>query len=124
MNGVKKVLLIGWHPESTDYSKWPGLDAEKLSTALKRAKENLVSQGYDAEWCYLRNESTDSDLLRNTLTDAKYDCVLIGAGVRLDPSALVVFERLINTIGTAAPGCKICFNTNLSDIVESVRRWT
>ena len=82
-----------------------------------------MSEGFDAQWCYLLNESNDSDLVTKTLTETEYDCVLIGAGVRLDPSAFIVFERLINTIHTAAPGTKTCFNTDLPDIVDSVRRW-
>ena len=123
MSGKKKVLLVGWHPKITDYSKWPELDAEKLSAALLQEKDRLISQGYDAQWCYLLNEANDSDLLIKTLSEAEYDCVLIGAGVRLDPSAFIVFERLINIIHTTSPNSKISFNTTLSDIAESVKRW-
>ena len=120
----KKILLVGWHPsEATDYSKWPDLNAEKLSNALMQEKDILNSEGHDAEWCYLLNKPTDFDLIIKTLTDAQYDCVLIGAGVRLDPSALITFERLINTIHTASPDSKVCFNTTLFDIAESAKRW-
>jgi hypothetical protein len=31
---AKKVLLIGLHPDVVDYSRWPGLTAEKLEAGL------------------------------------------------------------------------------------------
>ena len=49
--------------------------------------------------------------------------MLIGAGVRLDPDAFIVFERLVNAVHAAAPAAKICFNTNPSDTAEAVKRW-
>ena len=48
---------------------------------------------------------------------------LLALGVRLDPDAFNVFERLINVIHAAAPSAKICFNTTLSDIAVAVKRW-
>jgi hypothetical protein len=52
-----------------------------------------------------------------------YDCILIGAGVRLDPDAFMVFERLINVIHISAPNARLCFNTNPSDIAEAIKIW-
>jgi hypothetical protein len=119
----KKVLLIGWNPDVTDYSKWPELTHEKLSSALEADRASLDAQGYDASWCFLVDAETAADTVTQTLEAASYDCVLIGAGVRLDPGAFNVFERLINAIHVTAPSAKICFNTTLSDIAESVKRW-
>lgn len=47
---TKKVLLIGWHPSVVDYSKFPGLTAEKLGVALNADKDKLIELGYDASW--------------------------------------------------------------------------
>jgi len=120
----KKILLVGWHlSESTDYSKWPDLNAEKLNNDLVQEKDILINEGHDAKWLYLRNINADFDMINKTPTDSQYDCFLIGVGVRLDSSAFITFERLINTIHTASPNAKICFNTNLTDIAEAVKRW-
>lgn len=123
MTNKKKVLLIGWNPDSTDYSKWPELNPEKLSSALEVSSSSLNTQGYDTSWCFLDNAETANDTVIQALENTNYDCVLIGAGVRLDPDAFYVFERLINTIHATTPSAKICFNTTLSDISDAVNRW-
>ena len=123
MTDKKKVLLIGWNPDSTDYSKWPELTPEILSSALEADRSSLVTQGYDASWCFLADAESATDTVTQALENTSYDCVLIGAGVRLDPDAFYVFERLINVIHAAAPSAKICFNTTLSDIAVAVKRW-
>lgn len=123
MTDKKKVLLIGWDPDAVDYSKWPQLNPEKLRSALEADRANLNSQGYEASWCYVVDAETASDTVTQALSKATYDCVLIGAGVRLDPEAFIVFERLVNAVHSAAPTSKICFNTNPSDTAEAVKRW-
>ena len=42
-------------------------------------------------------------------------CVVIGAGVRLPPSRLVLFEALVDAIHRAAPSAAIAFNTRPED---------
>ena len=123
MTDRKKVLLIGWDPDAVDYSKWPELNPEKLRSALETDRSNLNSQGYEASWCYVVDAESATDTVTQALTNTTYDCILIGAGVRLDPEAFIVFERLVNAIHSAAPSAKICFNTNPSDTAEAVKRW-
>ncbi len=123
MSNQNSVLLIGWHPDVTDYSKWPELTKEKLNMALDEARHTLISEGYEARWCFINSVETARETVSEELMKEEYNCVLIGAGVRLDPEAFLIFEELINVIHDFAPSCKICFNTNLSDIAESVKRW-
>ena len=123
MSDNKKVLLIGWDPDAVDYSKWPNLNPDKLRSALEADKSNLISEGYDASWCYVLDAETATDTVTQALSNTTYDCVLIGAGVRLDPEAFIVFERLVNAVHSAAPSAKICFNTNPSNTAEAVKRW-
>lgn len=123
MTASKKVLLIGWNPKVTDYSKWPDLTFEKLSSALEASRLNLNAQGYDASWCFLADKETAIDTVTQALEETTYDCVMIGGGVRLDPDAFYVFEALLNTIHATTPSAKICFNTTLPDIADAVKRW-
>lgn len=37
---AKRVLMVGWHPTVVDYSKYPGLDADKLDAALRADEKN------------------------------------------------------------------------------------
>ena len=119
----KRVLLIGWDPDVVDYGKWPELTAEKLRKALEGDRSTLVALGYEAEWCYLEDASTASDVVASSLQQTPYDCVLIGAGVRLDPDSFIIFEGLVNAIHENAPAARICFNTNPKDTAEAVQRW-
>ena len=60
----------------------------------------------------------------DTLLREKFDCIMIGAGVRILPQHTVLFEKIINVIHQKAPpSSKICFNTDPGDTVEAVLRW-
>ena len=53
----------------------------------------------------------------------KFDCVLIGAGLRQPGERLLLFEKIINLVHELAPNARICFNTTPADSVDAVRRW-
>lgn len=44
-----------------------------------------------------------------------YDCVVIGAGVRLPPNRLLIFRGVVNAIRRVAPQSVIAFNTSPED---------
>ncbi len=58
MSEKKRVVLVGWDPEVVDYSKWPGLTAEKLRAALEGDRDNLNTLGYEAELLYINDADT------------------------------------------------------------------
>jgi hypothetical protein len=123
MSEKKKVVLVGWNPDVVDYTKWPGLTPEKLRTALEGDRDKLNFIGYEADLLYNDNADTAYDVVANALKHKSYDCVLIGAGVRIVPEHFIVFERLVNAVHHNAPQASICFNTNPSDTAEAVQRW-
>jgi hypothetical protein len=57
------------------------------------------------------------------LEQKRFDCILIGAGVRANPSNFLLFEKLINVVHEHAPQAKLCFNTMPSDTAAAVKRW-
>jgi hypothetical protein len=65
MSKKNSVLLVGWHPDAVDYSKWPGLTAEKLRTALEGDKAKLEALGYDAELGFIKSAETAVETLRS-----------------------------------------------------------
>ncbi len=119
----KSVLMIGLDPAVVDYSAYQGLDATILAASLKAQQEQLLALGYDAQWCLTDTGETAEAVVLERLGQKKYDCILIGAGVRANPKHFILFEKLINIVHEHAPHTKLCFNTNPNDTAESVQRW-
>lgn len=117
------VLMIGLHPDVVDYSRWPGLTAEKLLAALRADEARLNDLGYRAAICFVDRGETAERVVEQTLTSARPDCVMIGAGVRTDAEHFLLFEKLINLVHAHAPQAKICFNTGPTDSAAAVQRW-
>ena len=119
----KKVLMIGWHPTVVDYSKYPGLTAEKLEFALRADEKKLNDLGYDASIGFIFNGETATDQVIKVLNEKAFDVVLIGAGVRKDDDHFFVFEKLVNVVHEYAPQARIAFNTGPTDSDAAVQRW-
>lgn len=120
---MKKVVLIGLHPDVVDYDKWPMLTPEKLMDALNSEKASLEGEGFEAEVMLVDRGETAEQVVRDALGAKDYDCVVIGAGVRKDDDHFLLFEKLVNVLHELAPNAKIAFNTNPSDTAEAVKRW-
>jgi hypothetical protein len=126
MAGEKSVLVIGLDPTLIDFSQpgyAPGMDATKVFAGLKSSEEELTGLGYSVEMCLTDFGETAEAVVQGRLERRRFDCVLIGAGVRANPSNLLLFEKLINVVHEHAPQAKICFNTLPSDTAAAVQRW-
>ena len=66
---------------------------------------------------------TAEAVVRRQLQQERYDCVMIGAGVRTNPNNFILFEKLINVVHEHAPQARLCFNTLPSDTAAAVQRW-
>lgn len=119
---TKKIIMIGLHPDTLNYAKWPELTPEKLFAILEKDRDTLQKLGYDAQLCYIRSKETAEADVEKALA-SKPDCVSIGAGVRTDPDYFLLFEKLINVVHQTAPQARICFNTNATDLADAVRCW-
>jgi hypothetical protein len=128
MTKKKKVLLIGIDPKLIDFSKsttTTGWDANRVQAAGQDANKRLMELGYEVQSCLVDlGEETAESVVSDILSREKFDCIMIGAGIRALPQHTLMFEKIINTIHQKAPpSSKICFNTNPSDTVEAVLRW-
>lgn len=124
----RSVVIIGIDPSlidfsSQDFAAFPGLTAEKVLAGVSAAEESLKALGYDAQHCHIDFGQTAEAVVIAKLQKQRFDCILIGAGVRAVPSNLILFEKLINIIHKHAPHSKICFNTNPSDTLDALQRW-
>ena len=122
------VLVVGLEPSLIDFSdpaygSDPGLDAEKIRAGLAADERTLNALGYDTELCLTDFGETAEGVLRERLEHKRFDCILIGAGVRLIAQNTALFEKLINVVHEHAPHAKLCFNTKPTDTAEAVQRW-
>ena len=121
-----RLLLLGLDPDMVDYSKSPvpGLTAAKVRSAIEADRAKLEELGYSVTVLYVDAGEKAEALLADTLATDRYDCIMIGAGLRTVPPYFLFFEKLINVIHQHAPAStKLCFNTNPIDTAEAVQRW-
>jgi hypothetical protein len=129
MNGERDmtwVLFVGLEPETVDFSDPalpPGLDAEKIHAGIAVAMRQMTERGWHADLCLIRPDQTAGPTLEHQLASKLYDCVVIGAGVRLPPKNLLLLEVLLNEVCKAGPGTAIAFNTLPQDTADAAARW-
>ena len=120
------ILLVGLEPETVDFSDPalpPGFNAEKIHAGIAVAMRQMAERGWHADLCLIRPDNTAGPTLAKQLADKVYDCVVIGAGVRLPPKNLPLLEVLVNAVVDAGPGTKIAFNTRPEDSADAATRW-
>src|SRR5579864_2431188 len=123
---MKRVVLIGFDPEAVDYSDPalpPGMSAEKIQAGVKLALADIAGRGWHAENCFIKPDETAVPTIERCLAGSVYDCVVIGAGVRLPRKGLVLFEEVVNVVHRMAPQVAIAFNTRPEDSGEAAARW-
>jgi hypothetical protein len=123
---MKRVLLIGLEPSTVDYADPalpPGMTAEKIRAGISLMIADIVERGWLAETCLINPDETAVPTVERQLATSRYDCVVVGAGVRLPPNRLTLFEAVINAIRRAAPQSPIAFNTRPEDGGAAAARW-
>jgi hypothetical protein len=123
---MTRVLFIGQQPETVDFTDPmlpPGTIAEKIHAGIALALKQMAERGWRADLCLIQPDETAGPEVERTLTAQAYDCVVIGAGIRLPPHSLSMSEAVINAVHRAAPGAVIAFNTRPEDSADAAARW-
>lgn len=123
---MTRVLLLGYDPDAVDYSDPalpPGMNAQKIRAGIELAMKACTARGWEADLCAIRPDTTAGPTIERQLASKSYDCVVIGAGVRLPPRLLPIFEVVINAVHQGAPRAAIAFNTRPDDSAEAAARW-
>jgi hypothetical protein len=120
-----RVLSIGLHPRSLDYSTMPdGLDEAALTARIEHGNQALREAGFDVVHCQIgTSPDTAEELIRDTLDGGSFGLAMIGGGVRMVPEYTELFERIVNVVHEASPGIRMCFNTAPDNTVDALRRW-
>ena len=122
---MTRVLFLGYEPEAVDFSDPafpPGMTAEKIHAGIAIAMKQFAERGWEADLGLFRPDETAVPTVERQLASKSYDCVVIGAGVRLPPKGLPLFEAVINAVHKAAPGAVIAFNTRPDDSADAADR--
>jgi hypothetical protein len=120
-----QILYIGYEPDTVDYSNPalpPGMNADKIRAGNDVALKQFAERGWAADMFYVRPDGTAGAAVGRQLGSKSYDCVVIGAGVRV-LGRLPDFEAIINAIHQGAPKAAIAFNTRPDDSAEAAGRW-
>ena len=123
---TKSVLVVGLDPTLIDFSDPgypPGMSAEKVFAGIKSSEDELTSLGYSVQMCLTDFGETAAAVVESQLRQKPWNCVMIGAGVRVNPNNFLLFEKLVNVVHEHAPQAKICFNQLPHDTAAAVRRW-
>jgi hypothetical protein len=123
---MTRILFVGYDPETVDFSDPalpPGMTVEKIQAGIAVALTKFAERGWEAKLVLIRPDETAVPTVQHELASTSYDCVVIGAGVRLPPRSLVMFEAVINAVHRAAPGATIAFNTRPEDSADAAARW-
>ena len=123
---MTRVLLVGYDPRTVDFSDPalpPGMTAEKIYAGVEVALRQMAARGWEPDVCYIQPDETAGRTVERQLAVKTYACVVIGAGVRLPPRGLVLFEAVINAVRKAAPTAAIAFNTRPDDSADAAGRW-
>jgi len=123
---MARVLLVGYDPDTVDYSDPAlprGMTADNIGAGLSLALKQMTERGWEADLCLIRPDETAENTVERQLASADYACVVIGAGVRLPPQGLTLFETVVNAVHRAAPAAAIAFNTRPEDSADAAARW-
>ena len=123
---MTRVLLVGYEPEAVDFSDPalpPGMNADKIHAGLALGLKQMRDRGWEADLCLIRPDETALKTVERHLSSADYACVVIGAGVRMPPKGLTLFEAVVNAVHRAAPAAAIAFNRSPEDSDDAAARW-
>ncbi|KYG22375.1 hypothetical protein SE92_20910 [Bradyrhizobium sp. AT1] len=120
---AKRILAIGIEPGSADYSAFPQLTPELVRNYIEAQLLRLRDLGFEVTSCLIDLDETAEAAVTAALRDERFDCIVIGAGLREPKPRLVLFEKVLNLVHRLAPEAAICFNTTPADTAEAVLRW-
>ena len=123
---MKRILFVGFDPTTVDFSDPalpPGMTAEKIHAGVKLALADFERRGWQAQNCFITPDEAAIPTIERFLAGDIYECVVIGAGIRLPRKGLVLFEAVVNAVHRMAPQAAIAFNTRPEDSGEAAARW-
>jgi hypothetical protein len=95
----------------------PGHRQERDCGRPGRAGDSGLGSG-----CLFRGPRRDGSV-SGTVGRRRYEIIMIGAGLRLEPSMTPLFETVVNLVLKHSLRSTLCLNTGPGSTEEAVRRW-
>jgi hypothetical protein len=121
---MTRILLVGYVPETVDFSDPdlpPGMTVEKVHAGIAVAVKQFAERGWESDLCYIRPDETAAPTVERQLGSTRYDCVVIGGGVRLPRKGLYLV-RSRHQRGRQAARRGDCLNTRPDDSADAAAR--
>ncbi len=83
----------------------------------------MLDRGWDAEHLPIRPDGSLRHEILDRLARETYDCIVIGAGVRMTTKHVAEFEQVIAAIRQGAPQIPITFNASPDSSGDAAARW-
>ncbi|PXX69278.1 hypothetical protein DFR70_102967 [Nocardia tenerifensis] len=116
-----RILTIGLHPKSLDYSRFPDLDEQKLLARIETGHAAMRAAGFDAVSCLVGTDPETAEReVRARLDEGPVAVAMIGGAIRLMPEHTELFERIVEAL--RGSGAVLCFNTSPETTVDALRR--
>ena len=122
---MKTFLIVGLDSHAIDFSGPnvpPGMTAERLSAQIEETRRQFAEQGDRADVCSVKFDGAAERQVSDQLSRMKYDCIMIGGGIRQPDGSIELFERIINAIHQHAPDAAIAFLKLPKDGVAAAAR--
>lgn len=124
----RSMLSVGLDPalvsrSASSRAAFPDEDAETIRTGIAASRATLARHGFRTDVCLVDYGATAESVYRAALEGTYYDIVMIGGGVRMDPTLTHLFEVLVNVTRELAPQAVLVFNTGPATTAEAVLRW-
>ena len=125
MSSPKRVLIIGEDPERVDFGDPAipeGMDAAKVHAGLNQALAALRANGHEADLLLTTTDEAAGEEVAAMLRAQEYDCIVVGAGLRIVPQMTPVFEVVMNAVHLGAPNARLAFNLSPDDSAAAAER--
>jgi len=122
---MARILLVGIDPDLVDFSDPavpPGMNADMIRRGIRQALDELGAAGHDTQHLYIPVDPAAQHALSEKLAAEPVDCVVVGGGVRIPPSNLILFETVLNTIARAASPPAIALVAHPGEAAAAVAR--
>lgn len=123
---MPRILVIGYAPDAVDFTDPAvpdGLDEAKVAEGIERDIELMHERGCEAEHLPIRAGDGLVDDIQAKLAGRSYDCIVIGAGVRLTEKHVPELERVIAAVREHASQTPLAFNTSPDSSGDAAARW-
>lgn len=121
-----RVLVIGYAPDAVDFTDPaipPGLTEARVADGIKRDAQLMRDRGWEAVHLPIRLDGRLRHDISDCLARDSFDCIVIGAGVRMTTKHVAEFEQVIDAVRQGAPHTPIAFNSSPDSSGEAAAWW-